>query len=113
MGTTLVTYVGVGFVVPDDVLDSLGDEPTETVWEIARKYDLLEDSSVYFYDYFGETYIYIKRLTETYYGAHFSPFILTDSTPTDNEIDQLNQIQNELGFSRKVIPVPFVATSVG
>ena len=106
MGTTLVTYVGIGFTIPEDVLTG------KEIWQITKKYDLLGDSSTYFYDYSGDTFIYIKRLTETYFGAHFNGLPApSPAYATGEEWLEINGIQEELGFYEPL--TTFVATSVG
>lgn len=116
MGTTVSTTIGVGFAIPEDILDKL---PGDGLWEIFKEgdYKLIGYRSSYFYDY-GEpnAYIYVKRLTKTFYGVGFQDlpdeFLnLSVIVLTDEEWAEIQKLTTPLGIGGGL--GRFVETSVG
>lgn len=115
MGTTVSTTIGVGFAIPEDILDEL---PEDGLWEIFRDgdYKLIDHGSSYFYDYYSEPneYIYVKRLTKTFYGVGFQDLpvdLLQGDVPNEEEWAEIQALTAVLGTG--VLLTRFVETSVG
>lgn len=113
MGTIVTTTIGVGFNVPEEVFEDLPEDTLEDAF-YGGGYKLLDYRNSYFYDYAeANQYVYVKRLTKTFYGTGFDEFpaeLILDG-PNDAERAELQKLAQTLGID--IVVTRFVETSVG
>lgn len=139
MGTTYSITVGWGFnlteediakladIIPTEVLKEYGYSSGSELREDGGDSEVLEvifpfrDSKFpsfdygmsVFYDYYGDEpyYVYLKRVTKTYYGSGFSEISATTLEYSLEELAELAHLEMVLGRDIKI--VPFAEMSVG
>jgi len=139
MGTTLVTTVGWGFPLTEEDVEKLdrlaydadpkaqeeyedfedyqADYAGESLWGLLRDFKNWDYSSSYFYDYYPDEnryYVYLKRLTKTFYGVGFHEYPDEDEflALSNGELQEFEKIKELLGRD-DIQWDRFVQTSVG